>query len=96
MADMATDSNDKEFVTAIAENEELLFNRVDLALAKIEDGTYGICDNCGIVIAEARLEAVPYAAFCIQCQETEEKEARRPQPRREDGRAFAELETPVD
>lgn len=40
---------------------------IDAALRRIEDGTYGICVNCGEAIAEARLEAVPHAARCRDC-----------------------------
>lgn len=40
---------------------------VDAALAKIENGTYGVCESCQGVIGEARLEAIPTARVCIQC-----------------------------
>lgn len=41
---------------------------IDLALQKIEDGTYGICEQCGDVIPDARLQALPYAALCVSCK----------------------------
>lgn len=41
---------------------------IDRALQKIEDGTYGICENCGETIPDARLEALPYAALCVNCK----------------------------
>jgi len=44
----------------------------DLAMARIAAGTYGCCDGCGLMIAEARLEAIPTATRCVTCQ------ARRP------------------
>ena len=40
---------------------------VDRALAKIEEGTYGICDRCGRLIPEARLEARPWSVLCVEC-----------------------------
>jgi DnaK suppressor protein len=40
---------------------------VDRALAKLEDGTYGLCDRCGLVIPEARLEARPSSVLCVRC-----------------------------
>src|SRR3954452_14169549 len=43
---------------------------VDSALARIDDGTFGSCDSCGKPIAPARLEALPRAALCIDCQRT--------------------------
>ena len=40
---------------------------VDRALQKVEDGTYGICDRCGRLIPEARLEARPWSVLCVEC-----------------------------
>lgn len=41
---------------------------IDRALQKIEDGTYGVCEQCGETIPDARLEALPYAALCVNCK----------------------------
>ncbi len=41
---------------------------IDRALQKIEDGTYGVCEQCGEVIPDARLQALPYAALCVTCK----------------------------
>ena len=41
--------------------------KIDRALAKIEDGTYGVCDSCGQPIAPGRLKAAPESALCVQC-----------------------------
>jgi DnaK suppressor protein len=41
---------------------------IDRALAKIEDGTYGLCEQCGDTIPDARLQALPYAALCVSCK----------------------------
>ena len=41
---------------------------IDLALAKIKDGTYGVCEQCNNVIPKERLRALPYAALCVQCK----------------------------
>ncbi|MCM8771079.1 MAG: TraR/DksA family transcriptional regulator, partial [Candidatus Omnitrophica bacterium] len=43
------------------------------ALKKIEEGTYGICEECKNLIAKARLKAIPYARLCLKCQEKKEK-----------------------
>src|SRR5579859_3110946 len=43
--------------------------QIDSALAKMEAGTYGKCDQCGQPIATARLEAIPYATLCVSCQD---------------------------
>ncbi len=73
MADVATDNFDREFSLDIASNEQQLLNRIDEALQKIKDGTYGICENCDVNIGMERLKAVPYAKLCIKCKEEEEK-----------------------
>jgi len=57
---------------------------VEHALAKFEKGTYGLCDNCGLPIGTARLEALPQANLCLSCKAQEEKKAKsRPIPQRE-------------
>lgn len=77
MADMATDNFDREFSLDLASNEQDLLNRIDEALDKISDGTFGKCENCNKVIAVKRLKAVPYAKLCIKCKEEEEKQESR-------------------
>ena len=76
MADTATDNFDREFSLDIASAEQVLLNRIDEALKKIEEGIYGICENCDKKISFKRLKAVPYAKLCIKCKEDEEKNAR--------------------
>ncbi len=53
---------------ALREHNQLLIEAVDAALGRIDAGTYGICITCGQPIAAARLEALPAAAHCIECQ----------------------------
>lgn len=77
MADMATDNFDREFSLDIASAEQILLNRIDEALQKIDEGSYGTCENCEKPISFKRLRAVPYAKLCIKCKEDEEKNARR-------------------
>lgn len=77
MADMATDNFDREFSLDLASTEQTILNRIDEALRKIDEGTYGICESCNKPISLKRLKAVPYAKLCIKCQEDEEKKRRR-------------------
>lgn len=77
MADMATDNFDREFTLGLASTEQQTLNAIDVALRKIEEGTYGICEECDKQIPQKRLTAMPYARLCIKCQETEEKNKRR-------------------
>jgi DnaK suppressor protein len=76
MADMATDNFDREFSLDLASNEQELLNRIDDALTKFKDGSYGTCENCSKAISMKRLKAVPYAQLCIKCKELEEKKSR--------------------
>ena len=52
---------------AILDNEKTLLAEVQQTLARIENGTYGICSNCGQPIPEKRLEAIPWATLCLTC-----------------------------
>jgi len=73
MADIATDTYDREFSMGIASNERKLIYDIDDALKKIEEGSYGICEDCKNLIAKTRLKAIPYARLCLKCQEKREK-----------------------
>ena len=77
MADMATDNFDREFTLGLASNEQQSLNKIDAALRKIDEGTYGDCEECGKAISQKRLMAMPHACLCIKCQELEEKKKRR-------------------
>ena len=75
--DRATMESDRSFELRIRGRERKLMEKVDEALARIEDGTYGIGAGCGEEIAVKRLQARPVAKFCIDCktkQEQKEKE----------------------
>jgi DnaK suppressor protein len=76
---------------ALMEMESATLRRIDEAIVRLEDGTYGLCSDCGGTIAEARLEALPFALTCRDCQEQEEGEAaaRAVEPREADGRRAA-------
>lgn len=73
MADVATDTYDREFSLGLASNEHKLLYELDDALKKIEEGTFGICEECKSYITKTRLKVVPYAKFCVSCQEKKEK-----------------------
>ena len=73
MADIATDTYDREFSMSLASNDRALFYESEDALKKIEDGSYGTCEECKQLIAKIRLKAIPYARLCLKCQEKKEK-----------------------
>jgi len=73
MADVATDNYDREFsMGRVSEDREFLFE-LDDALKRIEDGSFGICEDCGALVSKTRLKAVPSARLCIKCQEKKDK-----------------------
>ncbi|MDH4180317.1 MAG: TraR/DksA C4-type zinc finger protein [Armatimonadota bacterium] len=67
-ADLASETFEREKDLAIGESVEGVLNKVITALEKIERGTYGTCDVCGGPIKKARLEALPFATLCVDCQ----------------------------
>lgn len=73
MADVATDTYDREFSLGIASNERELLYEIDDALKKIEEGIFGICESCRSLITKTRLRAVPFTRLCVKCQEKKEK-----------------------
>jgi RNA polymerase-binding protein DksA len=76
VADMATDNYDRELNIGLATNEQQLLNDIDMALKKIDDGTYGICEIYGTPIPKKRLMAMPYTRLSMKAQEEEEKNKR--------------------
>ena len=73
LADTATETYDRELDYTLEENSEHVLAEIDGALKRIEEGTYGVCSNCGKPIPEARLEALPWATLCIDCQRERER-----------------------
>ncbi len=69
IADKAANSYTKEFLFSQSSNDRALLARVEEALARIRDGSFGECINCGNELNPKRLDAVPWARYCISCQE---------------------------
>jgi RNA polymerase-binding transcription factor len=73
IGDTATLTHDRELDYTLEENSGHILAAIDEALNRIEEGTFGTCARCGKPIAEARLEAMPYATKCIDCKRLEER-----------------------
>lgn len=73
MADVATDTYDREFSLGLASNDRALLYELDDALKKIEEGSFGICEQCKTIISKTRLRVIPQARFCVKCQEKKER-----------------------
>src|SRR5262245_44507655 len=68
-----TATYERERVLSLLDNSRDLVEQVDVALEKINDGTYGICASCGKAIEAARVKALPHATLCISCKRREER-----------------------
>lgn len=66
MADLGTDNYEQEFALGLMDSERKLLREIDNALARIEKKTYGICEGTGKPIPKARLEAQPWARYCVE------------------------------
>ncbi len=74
LADMGSDTMDRENAFWRASVEKNLFREVIHALEKLETDEYGICESCECQIHEKRLEAIPHARLCLECKSREETE----------------------
>jgi DnaK suppressor protein len=72
-ADAGTATFERERDLSLVNNLRDLMNRIDKALSKIDDGTYGMCDRCGNPIEKLRLKALPYANLCLKDKQAEER-----------------------
>jgi len=66
MADLGTDNYDIENTLGLMDSERKILTEINDALVRIDDGTYGICDGSGKPIPKARLEAIPWAKYCVE------------------------------
>jgi RNA polymerase-binding protein DksA len=66
MADIGTDNYEQEFALGLMDSERKLLREIDDALERVEQETYGICEGTGKPIPKARLEAQPWAKYCIE------------------------------
>jgi DnaK suppressor protein len=71
-ADKASQSIEKELLFELSDNERMTLDHIEAALRKIEKGTYGTCESCRKAIPKPRLEALPFARYCIGCQSSAE------------------------
>ena len=73
MVDRATSAYTREFAFSLSESDRKALLLIEQALLRLEQGTYGICVHCQGVVQEKRLEAVPWARHCLECQEMQDK-----------------------
>jgi DnaK suppressor protein len=74
MADIGSDNFEQEFTLSLMENDGGTLALIEASLERIEEGTYGQCEECGVKIPKSRLNAVPYAMLCVRCAEQQERQ----------------------
>ena len=70
--ELGSDTTDQELTISLLGNDKDTFDQIEAALQRVEDGSYGECDTCGVKIPKSRLEAIPYAAQCVRCASQQE------------------------
>jgi len=73
-SDVASTEVSQRVALRLRDREQKLLNKIEKALKKIEQGTYGTCEICGGRIGVKRLESRPVATLCIKCKEEQERE----------------------
>lgn len=74
-ADDGSSLGEQERISTVGNDFRDQIQLIDAAIQRMSEGTYGICQRCGQPIAEERLEALPFAAYCISCQSFLERQA---------------------
>ena len=72
VAELGSDNADQELTLSLLGSDQDALDQIEAALQRIEDGSYGQCEECGAKIPKSRLEAIPYAAQCVRCASQQE------------------------
>jgi DnaK suppressor protein len=75
-SDRASEECDRDISSALSERERIKISQVDAALERIEEQKYGVCENCGFEITDARLVVMPFTRLCHDCQQDHERAAK--------------------
>ncbi|HVA81923.1 MAG TPA: TraR/DksA family transcriptional regulator [Candidatus Binataceae bacterium] len=74
--DLASEERDREINFILSDRERVKVKQIDDALERLEDHSYGVCESCGLEVAEERLSAMPFTRLCRDCQQDMEHEAK--------------------
>ena len=74
--DLASEERDREINFILSDRERVKIKQIDDALERIDDGSYGVCESCGLEIAEERQNTLPFTRLCRDCQQDQEREAK--------------------
>jgi DnaK suppressor protein len=84
--DAASEEREREIQIILTDRDRSKLGAIDEALARIREGSYGICEECEDDIAEGRLELLPFTRLCVTCQAEREREEAQRRPRVDQGR----------
>ena len=83
--DSVSEERTRELDLILTDREKRKLAQIDDAIDRIEENTYGICEECGVKIPKARLKVLPFAIYCVECQEKNEREEKYTREESEDG-----------
>ena len=89
--DLASEERDREISFILTDRERNKFTAIEDALERLSEGSYGVCEACGLEIGEERLEALPFTRLCRDCQQDQEREARTQRRMEEDRTTYRKL-----
>lgn len=92
MVDAALDAAHDEISSQLAEVESRELGNIENALERMREGNYGLCESCDCAIPMARLQALPYATLCINCQREAEKSGNAPGSNNQFGRGVPDVD----
>ncbi|MGZ9137970.1 MAG: TraR/DksA family transcriptional regulator, partial [Candidatus Deferrimicrobiaceae bacterium] len=83
--DSVSEERTRELDLILTDREKRKLAQIDDAIERIEENTYGLCEECGVKIPKARLKVLPFAKYCVECQEKNEREEKYTREESEDG-----------
>ena len=83
--DSVSEERTRELDLILTDREKRKLAQIDDAIDRIEESTYGLCEECGVKIPRARLKVLPFAKYCVECQEKNEREEKYTREESEDG-----------
>ncbi len=73
MADIGSDNYEQEFTLSLMQSDEMTLESIEAAIERIEEGLFGLCEDCSGIISKTRLNAIPYTPLCIKCAQKLER-----------------------
>lgn len=83
--DSVSEERTRELEMILTDREKQKLKQIDDAIDRIEENTYGFCEECGVKIPRARLKVVPFAKYCVECKEVIEREEKYTREEAEEG-----------